>query len=237
MIPIKQPVGNWQNASQFEKINQPDDVRVVQQLLIDVSQKLLDSRFRPRCVNGLIAKPPQSSSTVQAITQFQAVVLGTARQDGRIDPGRGTWNGLVAIKESTGFEFLENLDIVFKPMVSRFIAKFGAVAITSGKRTVVRQAELMAPMSNSDLDMYGATSAYVVKIKALSPAQRTAAKVKEILDEAIGSGSKVSDHLQGKAVDIAAAGGFNWSVATTVANQIGLKSKQETSRNCFHISI
>jgi hypothetical protein len=60
--------------------------------------------------------------------------------------------------------------------------------------------------------------------------------VETILNAAIQQGSKISDHLQGNAVDISAAGGFSWANAELIAKKLGLKPKQEKSRNCFHVS-
>jgi len=134
-----------------------------------------------------------------------------------------------------GLDKLRTVNSSLQKKVKLFAAKFGPITISSGKRTIKKQAELMAPMSDSDLDMYNARSAYVRQIKALPKSERTVAKVEEILNEAKSKGSRISWHIVGKAVDISAKGSFDWSKAKRIASEVGLTYKDERSRNCFHV--
>jgi hypothetical protein len=236
MMTIKHSVGRWQDNSSIP-MNLADDVKIVQKLLTDVSKRIRDPGLRPRSVNGIINRPSEQSSTVTAILRFQRTLLGMATPDGRVDPNGQTFKGLFAIVQSQGFEILDGVNPTLRTKVLCFIARFGRVTIKSGKRTLSEQAAEMAPMNDHDLDMYGENSSYVIKIKRLPKAQRTPEKVKHILEEAIKrDGVKVSDHLQGNAVDISAQGAFAWSRATRIAQILHLRPKQETSRNCFHVS-
>ncbi len=235
-ITIRQPVGNWERPPAHGTMNEASAVRAIQQLLTDVATKLNETRFRPRAVNGMISKPPEKSSTVAAITEFQRQVLLLSTPDGRVDPNGATLKGLNSLNESKGLEKLKDVHAELRKKVHSFIAQFGAVTISSAKRTITKQAELMAAMSDSDLNMYGATSPYIVKIKALPKAQRGVVSVEKILNDAIKQGSKISDHLQGNAVDISAQGAFSWASAEALARKLGLRPKNEKSRNCFHVS-
>lgn len=135
----------------------------------------------------------------------------------------------------SGLDKLRTVNSGLQKKVKLFAAKFGPITVTSGKRTVKKQAELMAPMADKDLNMYGPRSAYIVQIKALPKSERTVKKVEEILTEARSKGSRVSYHLAGQAVDISAKGGFDWSKANKIAREVGLTVKEERWRNCFHV--
>ena len=229
---ISKPVGDWQKGS----ANESADVIAVQTLLTKVADKLNKPTFKPNTVNGTVSKTPHASSTVKAIMAFQKDVLGIASPDGRVDPGGKTLKGLENLANSGGFEKFQGVDPALQGKAASFIARYGAVTISSGKRTTFQQAVEMAKMSDTDLNMYGAASDYVVKIKAIPRANRTVQKVQEILDEAREHGHTISKHLDGKAVDISAAGHFHWHTADAVASQVGLKPKREVSRNCFHVN-
>lgn len=133
-----------------------------------------------------------------------------------------------------GADILKSVDSGLQKKVLAFAEKFGPITISDGKRTVKEQAELMAPMSDQDLDMYGA-GPYVDEIKKLDKKNRTTKQVEEILDKWIKQGSRVSWHLQGKAIDISAKGSFDWAKAEKTAKEVGLKPKLEKWRNCFHV--
>ena len=126
----------------------------------------------------------------------------------------------------------------------QFAKAFGApVRVTSGKRTPAEQAKLMANMTEGQLNMYGGGKPdYIKRIKALGgPGQRSVEKVEAILTKATGMGYKVSDHLQGKAVDVSLAG---WSDqqkarAKAIADGLGLRALDESGLgiSCFHIGL
>ncbi len=230
---IQDKVGDWQKDAK----NDPTDVKVVQTLLTQVAAKLGNPQLKPRGINGEISRPPNQSSTVKAILEFQKQVMLMTAPDGRVDPGGRTLAGLNALLESSGFEKLSDVKTALRKKVHSFVAMFGKVAITSGKRTVRKQAELMAPMSDKDLNMYGSSTFYIVQIKALPKPQRTVAEVEKILKDAQQKGSRISHHLAGSAADISAKGAFNWVQANKAARKAGLTVKEERWRNCFHVQL
>jgi peptidoglycan hydrolase-like protein with peptidoglycan-binding domain len=135
-----------------------------------------------------------------------------------------------------GADILSKVDSGLKKKVLAFAEEYGPITITSGKRTVAKQAELMAPMSDKDLGMYG-KGPYVDEIKKLPKKERTTKKVEEILDKWIKKGSFVSRHLQGRAIDIHAKSGFDWNKAKQAAKKVGLTVKEEEGRDCFHVQL
>ncbi|GLS25251.1 N-acetylmuramidase family protein [Marinibactrum halimedae] len=69
-------------------VNQKEDVKQVQLALNTLSKVIgLEKQL---LVDGSVGSNPDNSKTIQAIGQFQQVVLKTARPDGRIDPGKNT---------------------------------------------------------------------------------------------------------------------------------------------------
>jgi len=74
--------------------NNPDDVRVVQSLLSSVPPA--QGGASPR----LVADGKSGPKTIQAISKFQTIQLG--HSDGRVDPGKTTFNKLVALAGPDG---------------------------------------------------------------------------------------------------------------------------------------
>ena len=86
---ISGSVGRWEkNAS-----NLPEDVKTVQRLLETAAQKLQAPELDPKGVDGLIARPPRNSNTVNAIEAFQS--RSNVSVDGLIEPGGQTWQALL----------------------------------------------------------------------------------------------------------------------------------------------
>jgi hypothetical protein len=86
---ISGSVGRWEkNAS-----NLPADVKTVQRLLETAAQKLQAPELDPKGVDGLIARPPRNSNTVNAIEAFQS--RSNISIDGLIEPGGQTWQALL----------------------------------------------------------------------------------------------------------------------------------------------
>jgi hypothetical protein len=86
---ISASVGRWEkNAS-----NLPADVKTVQRLLETAAQKLQAPELDPKGVDGLIARPPRNSKTVNAIEAFQS--RSNLSVDGLIEPGGQTWQALL----------------------------------------------------------------------------------------------------------------------------------------------
>ena len=86
---ISDSVGRWEkNAS-----NLPADVKTVQRLLETAAQKLQAPELDPKGVDGLIARPPRNSNTVNAIEAFQS--RSNLSVDGLIEPGGQTWQALL----------------------------------------------------------------------------------------------------------------------------------------------
>jgi L,D-transpeptidase catalytic domain len=86
---ITDSVGRWEkNAS-----NLPADVETVQRLLERAAQKLQAPELDPKGVDGLIARPPRNSNTVNAIEAFQSRF--NISIDGLIEPGGQTWQALL----------------------------------------------------------------------------------------------------------------------------------------------
>jgi len=86
---ISGSVGRWEkNAS-----NLPADVKTVQRLLETAAQKLQAPELDPKGVDGLIARPPRNSNTVNAIEAFQS--RSNLSVDGLIEPGGQTWQALL----------------------------------------------------------------------------------------------------------------------------------------------
>jgi peptidoglycan hydrolase-like protein with peptidoglycan-binding domain len=86
---ISGSVGRWEkNAS-----NLPEDVKTVQRLLETAAQKLQAPALDPKGVDGLIARPPRNSNTVNAIEAFQSRF--NLSIDGLIEPGGQTWQALL----------------------------------------------------------------------------------------------------------------------------------------------
>lgn len=218
------------------------DVKVVQELLNRNIGVLVP--LRPLVVDGRVG--PHTEETIMA---YQRRAVGLRRPDGRVDPGGATIRklntaanvrlsnpatrrGLIASGES----ILKGVNQQLQERVLSFATKYGPVKIASGKRTVRKQAELMAPMSTRDLNMYGENTYYIKQIKALRK-PRSVDAVYEILLDARKKGSRISYHLVGRAVDISARDKFDWAKASRVAKEVGLKVKKEKWRNCFHVQL
>lgn len=87
--PIGASVGNWKSGA----ANHRSDVRAVQRLLARAAQIQGIRSLNPRGVDGLIARPPRSSSTVTAIEAFET--LFNLPERGVIEPGSRAWKTLL----------------------------------------------------------------------------------------------------------------------------------------------
>jgi L,D-transpeptidase catalytic domain len=85
---ISGSVGRWEKNAQ----NLPPDVKTVQRLLETAAQKLQAPQLDPKGIDGLIARPPRNSNTVNAIEAFQSRF--NISIDGLIEPGGQTWQAL-----------------------------------------------------------------------------------------------------------------------------------------------
>jgi hypothetical protein len=248
---IKSSVGSWQAGA----VNNPADVRTVQEMLSAVSRALNHAQnLNPGAIDGKIVKSPGQSLTVQAIIAFQKDVLGITTPDGRIDlrwgcvnPGKVTFNGLDYLEGS-------NLQKLFFPLgvndklrkgVIRLIAHVGHAVVNSGKRTVEEQAGAMLTMTSKNLDMYcpnGVIPDYVTKLRELMTNKKyTKENIISVLNEALKTGHRISHHLKGNAVDVSdSKGDFRH------ANALGLEAKcgvaifacsEEKKLNCNHYQL
>ena len=235
--------------------NHKEDVLYVQTLLISwtekwnacASDKVPTFFDRPKKLNGSINSDYRTSSTVKAIKSFQSKVLQRKDPGGIVYPGGHSIIALEAIHRSTGFEKLTTSGAKMVHSVFHFIARFGPVQINGGKRTVQRQAELMAQMTPSTLRrLYGAASSYVPLIIAL-PMVGKSRNVEEVLkiikaarnedSEGNHRGSFVSHHIGEDAVDIQITQGFDIIKAEKVAKELHLKTKDERPDiHCFHVN-
>ena len=87
--PITASVGRWEKSAR----NLPEDVETVQRLLTSAAQRLLALPVDPKGVDGIISRPPATSSTVSAIEAFQSRF--TSAVDGVIEPGGQSWQALL----------------------------------------------------------------------------------------------------------------------------------------------
>jgi murein DD-endopeptidase MepM/ murein hydrolase activator NlpD len=75
-------------------VNNYNDVIIVQTLLKAAAIETENKAFDPRAIDGKISKTPGASNTVKAIRAFQATLMNNP--DGRIDPGKATFNKLTS---------------------------------------------------------------------------------------------------------------------------------------------
>jgi hypothetical protein len=107
---------------------------------------------------------------------------------------------------------------------------------SSGRRTVRRQAELMAAMTDSQLDWYGSSTWYVVEMKNIP--RNMSGRVEEfelLINKALKQGSFVSRHLKADAVDIAPS----TSTVRDYLEKHGVSIKDETvdGNKCWHLQL
>jgi hypothetical protein len=106
---------------------------------------------------------------------------------------------------------------------------------TNDYRTVRRQAELMANMTDSQLNWYGSSTGYVVEMKkcTLGGSQRVA-EFERLINNARKQGSFLSRHLTGDAVDITP----NEKIKSWLLEH-GFTVKDETAdgTNCWHLQL
>jgi len=143
----------------------------------------------------------------------------------------------VTVASIVNEQILDQVNNSIRDKILKFAQEFGDIKITSGRRTIKEQAEIMAKMKNPDLDLYG-KGGYVAEIKKLEMGTngRDVEKVQKILNKYLKKGSFISRHLKGQAVDISMKyGSFNLGRAKSIAKKRGLKYKVENSRNCFHM--
>ncbi len=229
--------------------NLKTDVLYVQSLLVHwagkwnacASDKVPAVFDRPALINGTINHDYHKSTTIKAIKSFQQKVLQRKTPGGIVYPNGKSVTALEAIHHSTGFSELATSGSRMVHAVFYFIAGFGPVQINGGKRDELRQAQLMAKMDDKQLNMYGANSSYIPKIKALPKGAngvRDVAKVEAIIVAARNAGSFVSHHIGEDAVDIQIKEGFDMVKAKKVAKALGLKFLDETpfGNRCFHIN-
>lgn len=137
-----------------------------------------------------------------------------------------------------GLGKLKGVKSKLRKKIELFAGKYGAIEITSGLRTVRKQADLMRVMSDQDLNsLYGKNLPYIRKIKAIPAKERSSEKVQRILKEARKQGSYVSRHLSGDAVDISMKGGFDTAKADKIVKELKLRKKLERARNCYHVQL
>jgi hypothetical protein len=110
------------------------------------------------------------------------------------------------------------------------------IKINGTSRSVRHQAELMAKMTNSQLDWYGNSTWYVVEMKKSN--LTGSARVDEferLITTARKQGSFVSRHLTSDAVDITPSSSKvkNW----LLANGISIKDETVDGNNCWHLEL
>ena len=106
----------------------------------------------------------------------------------------------------------------------------------TGIRSVRRQAELMAGMNSTQLNMYGSLSWYVVEMKTITlTGSRRVDEFERLINTARSRGSFVSRHLTGDAVDVAPSTQQvrNW----LVNNGITIKDETEDGILCWHLEL
>src|SRR5215217_9007306 len=82
-------VGRWEKRA----LNRRPDVEIAQRLLEATSQVLQAPELNPKGVDGKIARPPATSSTVNAIEAFQTRF--TSSVDGVIKADSQSWHALL----------------------------------------------------------------------------------------------------------------------------------------------
>ena len=106
----------------------------------------------------------------------------------------------------------------------------------TGIRPVRRQAELMAGMNSTQLNMYGSSSWYVVEMKTITlTGSRRVDEFERLINTARSRGSFVSRHLTGDAVDIAPSTPQvrSW----LVNNGITIRDETEDGILCWHLEL
>ena len=110
------------------------------------------------------------------------------------------------------------------------------IRVTGTSRNVRRQAELMAKMTDSQLNWYGSSTWYVVEMKKsnLSGSARIN-EFERLITTARAQGSFVSRHLTADAVDIAPASSKvkNW----LLGHGISIKDETVDGNNCWHLEL
>jgi len=110
------------------------------------------------------------------------------------------------------------------------------IKITGTSRSVRRQAELMAKMTNSQLNWYGSSTWYVEEMKKSSlTGSARVDEFEQLITTARKQGSFVSRHLTADAVDIAPASSKvkNW----LLGNGISIKDETVDGNNCWHLEL
>lgn len=110
------------------------------------------------------------------------------------------------------------------------------ININATSRTVRRQAELMAKMTESQLNWYGSSTWYVVEMKKSSlSASARVDEFEKLIITARKQGSFVSRHLTADAVDISPASKEvkDW----LLANGISIKDETVDNNNCWHLEL
>ncbi len=93
---ISGSVGRWERSAR----NNRRDVETVQILLSEAAIMLANPDYDPEGIDGIIARPPASSSTVEAIEAFQRRFMN--QPDGLISVNARTWNELVRAGTTIG---------------------------------------------------------------------------------------------------------------------------------------
>lgn len=93
---ISGSVGRWERGAR----NNRRDVETVQILLTEAALKLANPDYNPKGIDGVIARPPNSSSTLDAIEAFQRRFMSVP--DGLISVNMRTWNELVRTGTTVG---------------------------------------------------------------------------------------------------------------------------------------
>ena len=111
-----------------------------------------------------------------------------------------------------------------------------SITVNGTSRTERRQAELMANMTNSQLNMYGSSTWYIVEMK--NSTLTGSARVNEferLIRQARAQGSFVSKHLSGDAVDISPSTPEvrRW----LEGNGISVKDETELGISAWHLEL
>ena len=139
---------------------------------------------------------------------------------------------------STGLD--EQLALALKTIADSYYDATGEpIVVTAGKRTLQRQAELMANFSKEQLEaMYcrHGYPSYISQILAL-PNPHDAVAVHHVL--ANRTEGYISKHLYGQAVDIDAASISSPILFKQICNAAGLSVLDERENNvpCFHLTM
>jgi hypothetical protein len=239
---IRGRVGSWQAGA----VNDPADVRTVQEMLTIVSRTLNNAHnFSPFAISGTIEEPPAQSKTVKAIVAFHGEVLGMAKPDGVVEPNGATFKGLHNIADSNLAKYYvpPGVDAKLRAGILHLVAHVGSAVVTSGKRTVEEQVDAMLKMDSDRLEMYckGGTADYVTKLRALMASKKyTRENIIQVVNEAVKNKHRISYHLKGLVVDISDRRGQFRRPPQSLANKYGVRiynCSEVVAMHCCHLQL